>query len=42
VEEARPVLALHPVYLVTLDPLGDDDEELQAGVAQPLLHAREG
>lgn len=36
------MLALHPVYLVTLDLLGDDDEELQAGGAQPLPHAREG
>lgn len=37
-----PVLALHLVYLVTLDQLGDDDEELQAGGAQPLPHASEG
>lgn len=37
-----PVLALHPVYLVTLDPLADDDEELQAGGALPLPHATEG
>lgn len=32
--------ALHPVYLITLDPVGDDDEELEAGEALTLPHTR--
>lgn len=32
------MLALHPAYLVALDSLGDDEEKLQAGGAQPLPH----
>lgn len=30
--------ALHLVYLITLDPVGDDDKELEPGEAQTLPH----